>query len=36
MFCLETFILDIAFQIAEKRKRNKSKQLILELIVDDP
>ena len=27
MFCLETFILDIVFQITEKQQQNRSKQL---------
>ena len=27
MFCLETFILNVVFQITEKKQRNKSKQL---------
>ena len=34
MFCLETFILDIVFQITEKKKQNKIKQLF-DVIIDD-
>ena len=35
MFCLETFILDIVYQITKKKQRNKSKQLF-DIIFDDP
>jgi hypothetical protein len=35
MLCLETFILDIVFQITEKKQRNKSKQLF-DVIIADP
>ena len=35
VFCLETFILDIVFQITEKKQRNKSKQLF-DVIIEDP
>ena len=31
----KTFVLDIVFQINEKKQRNKSKQLF-DLIIDDP
>ena len=34
-FFLGTFILDIVFQITEKKQRNKSKQLF-DVIIDDP
>jgi hypothetical protein len=35
MFCLETFILDIGFQITEKKQQNKSKRLF-DVIIDNP
>ena len=35
VFCLETFILDIVFQITEKKQQNTSKQSFDE-IIDDP
>ena len=33
MFCLDTFILDIVFQITEKKQWNKDKQLF-DVIID--
>ena len=35
MSCHELFILDLVFQIAEKKQQNKSKK-ILDVIIDDP
>jgi hypothetical protein len=35
MFCLETFILEIVFQIIEEKQRNKYKKLF-DIIIDDP